>query len=197
MPSTSVSSVDDPDAQARDALVERRATDGGAGRRSTSSRSGSWPPIDVEQQRGVGDGRRERPDLVERRRERDRARSATPRRTSASPRRRRTARRAGGSSRRCRSRARAARTRPRPRRPIRRSSRRARASRSCGLRVGPNAEFSVDEPIANSSRLVLPTITAPASRNRARPRSRRTAAASPRGSATSTSWGCRACRGCP
>src|SRR6188472_4506401 len=37
---------------------------------------------------------------------------------------------------------------------------------SCGLRVGPNAEFSVDEPIANSSRLVLPTMTAPASRNR-------------------------------
>src|SRR5581483_4042197 len=33
---------------------------------------------------------------------------------------------------------------------------------SCGLRVGPNAEFSVDDPIANSSRLVLPTITAPA-----------------------------------
>src|SRR4051794_41481198 len=37
---------------------------------------------------------------------------------------------------------------------------------SCGLRVGPNAEFSVDEPIANSSRFVLPTITAPASRSR-------------------------------
>ena len=27
---------------------------------------------------------------------------------------------------------------------------------------GPNAEFSVDDPIANSSQLVLPTITAPA-----------------------------------
>src|SRR5690349_24869277 len=37
---------------------------------------------------------------------------------------------------------------------------------SCGLRVGPNAEFSVDDPIANSSRLVLPTITAPAARKR-------------------------------
>ncbi|GIU89929.1 MAG: hypothetical protein KatS3mg010_1028 [Acidimicrobiia bacterium] len=37
---------------------------------------------------------------------------------------------------------------------------------SCGLRVGPNAEFSVDDPIANSSRLVLPTTTAPAARNR-------------------------------
>src|ERR1700741_3322907 len=37
---------------------------------------------------------------------------------------------------------------------------------SCGFRVAPNAEFSVDEPIANSSRFVLPTITAPASRSR-------------------------------
>src|SRR3954451_24233482 len=37
---------------------------------------------------------------------------------------------------------------------------------SHGLRVGPNAEFSVDEPMANSSRLVLPTNTAPAARNR-------------------------------
>src|SRR3954471_345837 len=37
---------------------------------------------------------------------------------------------------------------------------------SSGLRVGPNAEFSVDDPIANSSRLVLPTMTAPAACNR-------------------------------
>src|SRR6516225_7543899 len=35
-------------------------------------------------------------------------------------------------------------------------------SGSQGLRVGKNAEFSHDEPIANSSMLVLPTITAPA-----------------------------------
>src|SRR5947199_10721717 len=34
--------------------------------------------------------------------------------------------------------------------------------RSRGLRVGPNAEFSVDEPMANSSRFVLPMTTAPA-----------------------------------
>src|SRR5918997_5991859 len=33
---------------------------------------------------------------------------------------------------------------------------------SCGLRVTPNALFSVLDPIANSSRLVLPTTTAPA-----------------------------------
>src|SRR5713226_1744296 len=38
--------------------------------------------------------------------------------------------------------------------------------RSHGLAVGKNAEFSVDEPIANSSMLVLPMITAPASRSR-------------------------------
>src|SRR5204863_8038216 len=31
-----------------------------------------------------------------------------------------------------------------------------------GLRVGPKAEFSVEEPIANSSQLVLPTTIAPA-----------------------------------
>ena len=35
-----------------------------------------------------------------------------------------------------------------------------------GLRVGPNAEFSVDDPIANSSQLVLPTMTAPAAMSR-------------------------------
>ena len=33
---------------------------------------------------------------------------------------------------------------------------------SQGLRDGPNAEFSVDEPMPNSSQMVLPTITAPA-----------------------------------
>src|SRR5690606_34813384 len=31
-----------------------------------------------------------------------------------------------------------------------------------GFRERPNAEFSVDDPIANSSRFVLPTTTAPA-----------------------------------
>jgi len=36
-------------------------------------------------------------------------------------------------------------------------------SRSHGLCVAPNAECSVEEPMANSSRFVLPTITAPAS----------------------------------
>ena len=36
-------------------------------------------------------------------------------------------------------------------------------SRSQGLRVGPNALFSVDEPIANSSMFALPTTIALAS----------------------------------
>src|SRR5918992_3497247 len=38
---------------------------------------------------------------------------------------------------------------------------------SHGLWVGPNAEYSVDEPIANSSMLVLPRIVIPAARSRA------------------------------
>src|ERR1035437_9538288 len=37
---------------------------------------------------------------------------------------------------------------------------------SWGFRVGPKAELSVDEPMANSSILVLPTMTPPASTNR-------------------------------
>src|SRR5262249_24170647 len=36
-----------------------------------------------------------------------------------------------------------------------------------GFRVTPNAEFSVDDPIANSSQFVLPTTTAPAASSRA------------------------------
>jgi hypothetical protein len=35
-----------------------------------------------------------------------------------------------------------------------------------GLRVGPKWEFSLDEPMANSSMLVLPTITVPAALSR-------------------------------
>ena len=37
---------------------------------------------------------------------------------------------------------------------------------SCGLRVAPKAEVSVEEPMANSSMLVLPITTAPASASR-------------------------------
>src|SRR6266550_9125839 len=35
-----------------------------------------------------------------------------------------------------------------------------------GFFAGPNAEFSVDDPMANSSQLVLPTMTAPAASRR-------------------------------
>src|SRR5688572_32589300 len=35
-----------------------------------------------------------------------------------------------------------------------------------GFRTGPNAEFSLDDPIANSSQFVLPTIIAPACSSR-------------------------------
>ena len=38
--------------------------------------------------------------------------------------------------------------------------------RSQGLRTGPNAEFSFELPIANSSRFVLPSMTAPRSSSR-------------------------------
>ena len=38
--------------------------------------------------------------------------------------------------------------------------------RSWGFRVGPKAEVSVEEPMANSSMLVFPTTTAPARRSR-------------------------------
>jgi hypothetical protein len=37
---------------------------------------------------------------------------------------------------------------------------------SHGFFVGPKAEFSVEEPMANSSRFVLPTATAPAALKR-------------------------------
>ena len=40
-------------------------------------------------------------------------------------------------------------------------------SGSHGFRTGPKPEFSVDEPIANSSWLVLPSTGAPAARSRA------------------------------
>src|SRR3954462_2561490 len=39
-------------------------------------------------------------------------------------------------------------------------------SGATGLRTGPKAEFSFDDPIANSSQLVFPMITAPASSSR-------------------------------
>ena len=119
---------------------------GPSGRSPTGSSIGSGRPTLVESRgsspamiasssatsRTVG---RERPDLVERRRERDHAVARDARRTSASGRRRRRTPPAGGSSRRCRCRASTARGRPRPPRPSRRTSRPAPASGSHGLRV--------------------------------------------------------------
>ena len=158
--------LDDADPQPGDAAFER-----------VGERAGAAASIDVESQRVVA------PDRFEQQRPRRRpssrtvrsgrattrtrsGRTATRVRTSASPRRHRTTPRAGGSSRRCRSRRRAPRTRRRPRPPNRRSTRRAPGRCRAGCGSAPNAEFSVDEPIANSSRLVLPTSTAPAARSR-------------------------------
>lgn len=39
-------------------------------------------------------------------------------------------------------------------------------SKATGLRTGPKAEFSFDEPMANSSQLVLPSTTPPAASSR-------------------------------
>ena len=146
-------------------------------RRARRRASGAGRAIDVEsqrvvtadrleQQRGVLDRRRERPDLVERRRERDQpvARHDAVGRLHAdhTAQRRGLADRAAGVGAQApaaRSPAATAAAEP----PLEPPGTRVR---SCGLRVGPNAEFSVEEPIANSSRLVLPTTTAPAARTR-------------------------------
>ena len=95
-----------------------------------------------------------------------RSRSGSRGRRSASCRRSRTARRAGGSSRRCRCRSRAGRVEPPRPPPNRRWSRPGTRSVAHGFAVGPYAECSVEEPIANSSMFVLPRITAPAARSR-------------------------------
>ena len=56
---------------------------------------------------------------------------------------------------------------------------RAPGSRSQGLRVGPKAEFSVEEPMANSSMLVLPIEHRAGAPQPARPRWRRRAGRQP------------------
>ena len=132
---------------------------------------------DVESQRIVagddarGRAPRRRPcaedaDLIERRRERDEpvAAHAAVRRLHAddAAERRRLPHRAAGlgaerDARRCPAATAAAEPPDEP--PGTRSG-------ASGLRVGPYALFSVDEPIANSSMFVLPTMTAPASRSR-------------------------------
>ena len=166
MPSTSIISSTMPTRKPGDAVFERVGRRARAARRSTSSRSGSWPQIASSSSAASRDGRRERPDLVERRRERDQAvarhRAVRRLHPDDAAQRRGLADRAAGVG----AERRAARTRPRPRPPNRRSTRRAPATRRAGCASAPNAEFSVDDPIANSSRFVLPTITAPAARSR-------------------------------
>ena len=119
-----------------------------------------------EQQRGVGDVVRERTDLVERAGEGDEpvARDQSVRRLHPDH----SAERGGLTNRTAgvRAKGESASCRPRPPPPNRPTSRRARATGSSGLRVGPKYEFSVDEPMANSSMLVLPTGTAPAASSR-------------------------------
>ncbi len=105
---------------------------------------------------------RHRAALVERRGERDHAvaRHAAVGRLDAGDAGER--RRAGGSSRRCPCRSRRARDARPPPPPSRPTSRPAPPSMSHGFCTGPKYEFSLDEPIANSSMLVLPTHTMPA-----------------------------------
>ncbi len=188
---------DAADAQTLDAAVEHGRSSRAAARGSTSSRSGRGRAMTSQRERGVGDGVRERPDLVEAAGERDQpvAADAAVRRLDAdhAAQRRRLADRAAGVG----AERRAARTRRRPPPPTPPLDPPGTRLVSSGLRVGPNAEFSVLDPIANSSRLVLP-IEDRAGRLQAGRRSwRRTAASSPRGSSTSTSSARRACTCCP
>ena len=163
MPSTSVSSSTIPTRSPATSLERRRAAR--APSRSTCCRADRGPRSPRAAARRRRPSRRTGRSGRGSTRTRS-ARSARRARRWASRRRRRTARRAGGSSRRCPSRARAVRTRRRPRPRNHRSTRPATRLGSRGLRVAPNAEFSVDEPIANSSRFVLPIGMPPASSTR-------------------------------
>ena len=116
-------------------------------------------------ERGVGDGVGERPDLVEAAGERDQPVPADDAVRRLDPDDAAQRRPVGGSSRPCRCRNRRRRTRRR-RPPLPPLEPPGTRDGSCGFRVGPNAEFSVLDPMANSSRLVLPTTTAPAAARR-------------------------------
>ena len=105
-------------------------------------------------------------DAVERASRRRPARSGSPGRSSASSPRRRRSSPAGAPIHRSPSRAPPARRRPPPARPSRRTSRPAPASGSIGCCTRPNAECSVDEPMANSSMFALAATIAPAARRR-------------------------------
>ena len=120
---------------------------------------------DLADRSGVGDGGGERADLVERRAERDQAEPRHQPVGGLDP--DHAAQRSGLADRAARVRAQGDRGEPGchggrdpPDDPP------GTRVVSCGLSVGPKAEFSVDEPMANSSMLVLPTATAPAAANR-------------------------------
>ena len=120
----------------------------------------------AQQQRGVGHVARQRAGLVQRGGEGDHPVAAARAVGRLEADDARTARRAGGSSRRCpcpsahgASPAATAAALP----PLEPPGTR---ERSHGLRTGPKAEFSLDEPIANSSWLVLPSSGAPAAASR-------------------------------
>ena len=162
------------------------------GSRSSRADRGRRSP---REQRGIGDGGRERSDLVERRGKGDEAVSRHPpvgrlHADHATQRRRLADRAAGVGAERERGEAGRHRRGAPPDEPP------GTRDGSWGLRVGPNAEFSVEDPIANSSRFVFPTTMRRPPRDGAPPWRRR-AVASPRGSATSTSSGRRGRTGCP
>ena len=127
---------------------------------------GSGPASTAQDVPGLAHGARHRADLVERRSVRDEpvARDAAVRRLDAddaAERRRLTNRAAGVGAERHRHRA----GRDQRRRAAARAARRA-GLRPRGCAPAPNAEFSLDDPIANSSQLVLATMTAPAASRR-------------------------------
>ena len=145
---------------------EQRACSPRRGRSSDVESRGSWPAIAFSSSAQSSAVRANGPGLVEARRERDeavaRAHAVGRLQAADAGQRRRLADRAAGVG------AGAARHEPRGdrRRRCRRSCRRARSRCSTGFLTGPKYEVSFDEPIANSSMLVLPTSTVPA---RARP----------------------------
>ena len=187
--------VDDGDAQAVDPAVDHRqhrlvgGVDGG----------GVHPVVPgdhVEQQRRVAHRGGERPDLVERARERHqpvaRHEAVGGLHADDAAQRGRLADRAAGVG----ARARAARTRPRPPRPSHRSNRPGRVTgrAGCGWPRTPSSRWTTP------SRTRRGWSSPPGPRRRparAPPPSRCTAAANPRGSSTSTWWEPRGCRGCP
>ena len=153
------------DPQALQVAAEHSAENFGTARAAAVASRGSAPLIDLETERGILDRSRERPDLIERRGERDEpeARDAAVGRLhpdDAAERGRLANRSAGVRSERDRRHARRHRDRRSAARSARRPVERPRVA------DGPNAEFSVDDPIANSSQMVLPTMTAPACSSR-------------------------------